>query len=365
MCAIWRCSAGGTPFIINIRRQKYLLFSVNMKQEVTQLKKSLDRRWISVILLIVMSVIFYLNKPLFLSPKNIISMLREASFTGIIACGAAFVIITGGIDNSVGSGMALTAMICANMLRFTSIPMPAALILVIILGIVLGAFNGVLVAKLSIPDFVVTLSTMNIYRGLTKVFNDTSLEALQNPMIQNQTFEKFGSKIGSVYWVTILFFLVAVITQYILRCTRLGLYTYAVGSNAQAARLTGISFSRTKIFAYSLTGLMCALAGIMTAARMMTATTEIGIGMEFSVISAIVIGGCSLQGGRGDILGVVVGTLLMTVINSGIVQMGISTYFQPVIKGIVILAAVLLDIGYSVLDEKRSRARAEADSTGE
>ena len=172
-------------------------------------------------------------------------------------------------------------------------------------------------------------------------------------MIENEIFGNFGGKVGNIYYVTILMLVMIFIAYYILKHTKMGLYTYAVGSNAKSAALTGISFKKIKIFAYTLTGFCCGVAGIMSASRMMTATTETGSGMEFSVISAIVIGGCSLQGGRGDMIGTLIGTLLMAVINSGITQLGVSTYYQSIIKGVVILAAVLLDIAYASLAEKK------------
>lgn len=313
------------------------------------------RKMVSIILLTVMIAIFSFNSPLFFSVNNFASILREASYVGIIACGMTFVVITGGIDISVGSTMALCAMVCSNMLRFTQLSLVIVIPATILLGTILGLVNGILVTKLNIPDFIVTLATMNIYRGITTVINATDVEALKNSMIQNEIFRLLGGRFGLIYLVVIIFGIILLLSHYILNHTKIGLYTYAVGSNAQAAKLTGISFIKVKIFAFTYTGLVCGIAGVMTAARMMTATTEIGVGMEFNVISAIVIGGVSLQGGRGDMLGNLVGTLLMSVINSGIVQVGISTYYQPIIKGAIIIAAVLFDIGYLYYVERRRK----------
>lgn len=320
------------------------------------------RKMISAVLLIIMVAVFSMNSPLFFSANNFASILREASYVGIIASGMTFVIITGGIDISVGSSMALCTMVCSNILRFTETPLVLTILAVLLLGSILGLLNGLLITCLNIPDFIVTLATMNIYRGLTKVINATDVDSLKNSIIQNQTFKLLGGRIGLIYLVVIVLVLMLLVSHYILNHTRTGLYTYAVGSNAQAARLTGINYDKVKIIAFTYTGLACGIAGVMTAARMMTATTEIGVGMEFSVISAIVIGGCSLQGGRGDMAGTLIGTLLMSVINSGIVQIGISTYYQPVIKGGIIIIAVLFDIGYlQYVDRKmKTKARSEA-----
>lgn len=324
------------------------------------MNSKMARKLTSIFLLIGMVAVFSINTPLFFSLNNLASILREASYVGIIACGMTFVIITGGIDISVGSTMALCAMVCSNLLRFTSVPLWAVLLGVVALGIILGMINGILVTKLNIPDFIVTLATMNIYRGITRVINATDVESLKNPMIQNQAFKLLGGRIGMIYLVVIIFGVFVLISSYLLCCTKLGLYTYAVGSNASAARLTGIRFDKIKVFAFTFTGFACSIAGILTASRMMTATTETGMGMEFNVIAAIVIGGCSLQGGKGDITGTMIGTLLMAVINSGIVQIGISTYYQPVIKGGIILAAVLFDVFYAVRPEKKGHAAANS-----
>jgi len=328
---------------------------------VIEVNDKVIRKMISIILLIVMIAIFSLNSPLFFSANNFATILREASYVGIIACGMTFVIITGGIDISVGSIMALCAMVCSNMLRFTQISLVIVILAVLLLGIGLGLLNGILVTKLRIPDFIVTLATMNIYRGITKVINATDVDSLKNSMIQNQTFKLLGGRIGLLYLVVIIFIIMLLGSHYILNNTKTGLYMYAIGSNTQAAKLTGISFENVKIFAFTYTGFASGVAGVMIAARMMTATTEIGVGMEFSVISAIVIGGCSLQGGRGDMAGTMIGVLLMSVINSGIVQIGISTYYQPIIKGIIIIIAVLFDIGYVQYVDKKTKTKVKIE----
>jgi len=328
---------------------------------VIEVNDKVIRKMISIILLIVMIAIFSLNSPLFFSANNFATILREASYVGIIACGMTFVIITGGIDISVGSIMALCAMVCSNMLRFTQISLVIVILAVLLLGIGLGLLNGILVTKLRIPDFIVTLATMNIYRGITKVINATDVDSLKNSMIQNQTFKLLGGRIGLLYLVVIIFIIMLLGSHYILNNTKIGLYMYAIGSNTQAAKLTGISFENVKIFAFTYTGFASGVAGVMIAARMMTATTEIGVGMEFSVISAIVIGGCSLQGGRGDMAGTMIGVLLMSVINSGIVQIGISTYYQPIIKGIIIIIAVLFDIGYVQYVDKKTKTKVKIE----
>ena len=298
-------------------------------------------------LFLVLLLAFSLASDSFFTRNNLISMSREAAFTGIIAVGATFVIITGGIDLSVGSAMAVSAMVCSNILRFTSHSIPVAILAALATGLACGLFNGVVITRLKLPDFIVVLASMGIFRGITKLMAATDLASMgKNAMIANRTFKLLAGRVHWFYYVVIAFVVVAVVGQFVLRRTRLGLYTYAVGSNLQSSTLSGIKAANIKIFVYALTGFLCGVSGVFTAARLMTATTETGMGMEFNVIAAVVIGGASLTGGRGDVIGTFIGTLMMAIINSGTVQIGIPTFYQPVIKGGIILAAVFFDMWY-------------------
>lgn len=279
----------------------------------------------------------------FLSVNNINSLLRESALVGIMAVGMTFVIVTGGIDLSVGSNMALTAMICANLLRYTATPMPLAILLSLAAATLCGLVNGIAITKLALPDFIVTLATMNIYRGLTKIISHNDLESLSNSMIQNSAFKALGGKLAGLYIVVWLFILLSIVGHVLLNHTKTGLYTFAIGSNSRSAILSGISFTRVKVFAYMLTGFVVGVAGVMICSRMMTATTVTGEGMEFNVIAAVVLGGTSLAGGRGSIIGSFLGALMITVISSGITQMELGSSYQYIIKGLIILAAMIFD----------------------
>ena len=279
----------------------------------------------------------------FLSADSVNSLLRESAIVGIMAVGMSFVIITGGIDLSVGSNMALTAMICANLLRYSKVPMIPAVALSLLAATACGCLNGIAITKLKLPDFIVTLAAMNIYRGLTKIISRNDLDSLNNSMIQNQAFKALGGKVASVYLVVWVFLILAVVGHLILNHTKTGLYTFAIGSNSRSATLSGISFSGVKIFAYTITGFLAVVAGVMICARMMTATTVTGEGMEFNVIAAVVLGVTSLAGGRGSIVGSFIGALMITMISSGITQMGLSSCYQYIIKGVIILIAMIFD----------------------
>ena len=208
----------------------------------------------------------------FFTSKNINLMLREAAPVGIIAVGMTFVIITGGIDLSVGSTLALTAMLCANMLRYSGIPTVPAVILSLLAGSLCGFLNGFTITKLKLPDFIVALAAMNVYRGLTKMISRNDLASISDSMIKNEAFKALSGKIGPVYISVWVFFLAAIVGYVLLNHTKTGLYTFAVGSSERSATLSGISSAKVKIFAYTLTGFLAGLAGVLISARMMTAS---------------------------------------------------------------------------------------------
>ena len=298
---------------------------------------------ITLCLFIAVLMVFFALNQAFLSSGNIISLLRESAIAGIIAVGMTFVIITGGIDLSVGSNLALTAMLCANLLRYTDTPMIASVALSILCGTACGFLNGLAISKLKLPDFIVTLATMNIYRGLTKMISRNDLESLSNSMILDEGFRSLGGKFLGIYIVIWVFFILVLAGHLLLNHTRQGRYVFAIGSNARSAILSGINFEKTKILVYTFTGLMTAIAGVMICARMMTATTVTGDGMEFTVIAGVVLGGTSLTGGRGSVIGSFLGVLMITMISSGITQMGLPSSYQYIIKGVIILLAMLFD----------------------
>jgi ribose/xylose/arabinose/galactoside ABC-type transport system permease subunit len=304
------------------------------------------RRYISLGLLVTMIIVFSLSSPYFLRTGNIVSILREASFIGIIALGQTFVILTAGIDLSVGSIMALVAMICSLLLRFTGIPVSLIILTCIAVGGLSGLFSGVAIYRLKIPDFIVTLAAMGIYRGITLMISIKDFQFVSNTLIQNETFIVLGGKIGIVYYVTIVFAVLAAAAHVLLNKTRFGTYTYAVGASPQSAELSGIRIGEIKAVVYALSGIMCAVAGIMLTARMMTATPNLGTGIEFDVIAAVVLGGCSLYGGRGDISGTIIGTLFIAFLDNGIYQFHIPSAYQTMIKAFIILIAVISDSLY-------------------
>ncbi|MGI6030822.1 MAG: ABC transporter permease [Eubacteriales bacterium] len=316
------------------------------------------RKLISVGLLLLLAVLFTLTTDTFLSTRNLFSILREAGVVGIAAVGVTFVIITAGIDLSTGSMMAVVAMACADMIRFTPLPLPVILLLGCLVGVLCGYINGLIITKLHVPDFIAVLATMNIYRGLTLMITMRDASGfVVTSRIQNRAFLALADDVGGLYFVTIAFFLMAIVGHILLKHTKFGTYTYAVGSNLKSAILSGINVSRIKQMVYALSGFCCGLGAIFTSARMGTATPELGTGFEFDVIAAVVVGGCSFSGGRGDIVGTVIGTLFMAVLNSGIYKLDIPTAYQYIIKGLIIMVVVIFDAWYQRMYEKRLKSR--------
>ncbi|KPC49900.1 ABC transporter permease subunit [Amantichitinum ursilacus] len=297
--------------------------------------------------LIVMYVAFYfLTRYLsddgtsnFMTAGNTMNILRQTSINLVLACGMTFVILTAGIDLSVGSILAVAAVL--GML--TSLPehMPMLALPVFMLsGLALGLLNGVLVAGFKINPFVVTLGTMTSLRGAAYLFADGTT-------VLNRTIPSFewlgnGAFIG-VPWLIWVAIAVVLVSWFLLRQTVLGLHIYAVGGNPQAARLTGIKVSAVLLFVYSISGLFSGIGGAMSASRLYGANGNWGTGYELDAIAAVVLGGTSLMGGVGSVWGTVVGALIIGVMNNGLTIIGLSSFWQYVAKGAVIVLAVLLD----------------------
>lgn len=290
-------------------------------------------------LLIIMAIITILN-PGFLSPTNLLNVLRQVSINALIAFGMTFVILTGGIDLSVGSILALSSAVSASLMASGMDPVLAVLI-GLLAGAVLGAINGVFIAKGKVAPFIATLATMTIYRGLTLMLTDgRPVSGLGD----SAAFEMFGR--GYFFGIpmpAITMMIAFVILYLILKKTTFGRRVYAVGGNEEAAILSGIKADRIKIYVYSLTGFLAALAGMILTSRLNSAQPTAGTMYELDAIAAVVLGGTSLTGGRGWIVGTLIGALIIGVLNNGLNLLGVSSFFQQVVKGCVILLAVLID----------------------
>ncbi|MEK4533784.1 ribose ABC transporter permease [Solibacillus sp. FSL K6-1554] len=290
-------------------------------------------------LFLIVIVITILN-PSFMTTDNILNILRQVSISALIAFGMTFVILTGGIDLSVGSTLALTGAVAATMLA-SGIDPVLTILAALLLGAILGAVNGVIIAKGKVAPFIATLATMTIYRGLTLVYTDgRPVSDLGNEI----TFQMLGKGYFFGIPVPVCTMILAFIVLYvIMHKTTFGRRVYAVGGNEAASKLSGINVDRVKIAVYSLTGMLAALSALILTSRLNSAQPTAGTSYELDAIAAVVLGGTSLTGGKGWIFGTLVGALIIGVLNNGLNLIGVSSFFQQVVKGIVILIAVLID----------------------
>lgn len=297
------------------------------------------------ILVVIMGV---LKTEYFLTSNNIFNMLKSMSRVGIMSIGMTLVIITAGIDLSVGSIMAVSSMTTARLLMLGVHPL-IAIPFGLIVGISLGMTNGLVITKLRVNPFIATLGMLSIGRGLayfiTIVGADSSgASVASNISIDNSFISFIGSGyIGDIPIQVIIMIAMVIISSLLLKYSVLGRQIYAVGSNEEAARLSGVEVNKVKIFVYAMCGFLCAIAGLIEAGMLSTAATNAGEGVELDVIAAVVIGGASLMGGRGSIIGAVIGAAIIAVIHNAFVQLQMPAYVQTITIGTVIILAVSID----------------------
>jgi putative xylitol transport system permease protein len=283
----------------------------------------------------------------FLTQGNISNVLLQTSINGVLAFGMTFVIITGGIDLSVGSVVALAGVVSASFATTMSVaaapggpyPVFVALIVGVLVGVASGAIIGPIVARFNVPPFVATLGMLSAARGLTLIYAGGRPVPALTPQ-----YRWIGT--GNVFGVpapVVIFAAVFLLSWFVLARTRFGRYVYAVGGNPRAAKTSGISVVRVRFAVYVISGGLAGIAGMLLAARTGSAVTQAGIGYELDAIAAAVIGGVSLSGGVGRVSGALIGALIMGVMNNGLDLMGIESYYQQVLKGMLIVGAVMLD----------------------
>ena len=305
-----------------------------------------------VLLVIVISIV----SPEFRTASNFLNLLRQASFNGLIAFGMTCVILSDGIDLSVGSTFALSAIICAELI-VNGVPAGLAILISLVAGTLLGAISGVLVTKGRLQPFIATLITMTAYRGLSMIVTDGKPISRLASSIETESGQYLFKVIGkgnievgsasdpfiSIPIPVIILVIALAIFYFILHKTTFGRKIYATGSNAKCANLVGVNTSKTKIIVYAISGFMAALAGLIMISRLDSAQPTLGDGYELDAIAAVALGGTSMSGGRGKIIGTFAGVLIIAVLNNGLNILGVGSYYQDVIKAIVILVAVLSD----------------------
>ncbi|PWQ94442.1 ABC transporter permease [Leucothrix arctica] len=298
--------------------------------------------------LVLLLIGFSIASPNFMQVSNIIAILQASSVNGVLAIAATLVIITGGIDLSVGTMMTFCAVIAGVVLTYAGLPLPFGILAAILAGAFCGLCSGTLVAKLKIPPFIATLGMMLILKGLSLVISGT------RPIYFNETagFDLIsrGSIIGYFFPSlpipngVLILFLVAISVSYILSRTVLGRYCFALGSNEESVRLSGVNTDRWKMAIYALSGAIVGIGGLLIASRLNSAQPALGLGYELEAIAAVVIGGTSLSGGRGTILGTLIGALIMAVLINGLRILSVAQEWQTVVTGVIIILAVYADM---------------------
>ena len=284
-------------------------------------------------------VIFPTTRTTFLTPNNMFNILRQNASNLFLATGMTMVIILGGIELSVGSVIALSGCVAAGCVVNLGLPEIVGFLAAILVGAIVGMFNGLVICKTDIPPFIVTLASMNIAKGIALVYT-------QGAPIRCMTdaFKFPGAGyVGPVPTPVILMLIVFVIAALMINRTQLGRHIYAVGGNAQAAKFSGINVSKVKFIVYTYTGIMAGIAGVVVASRLYSGQPTAGDGAEMDAIAAVVVGGTSMSGGSGRIGGTLIGVLIIGVLNNGLNLMGVDSNWQYIVKGLVILLAVYVD----------------------
>lgn len=275
----------------------------------------------------------------FFTAQNLITVLVQVSVIGIVALGMTLIIISGNIDLSVGSSMAIAGVAAAIFIRDFNIPVFIAILIAISLSVLVGLMNGFITAKGKIPAFIVTLGSVSALRGVAMIMaNGIPIGGLP----QNFNFIG-GGKVFGVPMPIIIYFVIIVITHLILTRTLMGRYAYALGGNETATKLSGIKIDSLKIKIYLFAGLLTGIGGIVLASRIRSGQPNVGIGYELDAIAACIIGGVSFNGGIGSVFGTVIGTLIMGIINNGLDLLNVQSYYQAIVKGAIVVAAVLID----------------------
>ena len=291
-------------------------------------------------LIILMAVITIINSN-FLTANNLLNLLLQVTSNALIAFGMTFVILTGGIDLSVGSILALSSALTAGLLG-SGMPVTLAILISLILGCILGMMNGLLISYGKLAPFIVTLATMTIFRGATLVY--TNGNPITKGLSDTFLFQFLGQGyIVGIPFPVIIMFIVFIVLYVLLHKTAFGNSVYAIGGNEKAAYISGVKLNKVKIIIYSISGIMASISGLIITSRLSSAQPTAGASYEMDAIAAVVLGGTSLSGGKGRILGTLIGALIIGVLNNGLNIIGVSAFWQQVVKGVVILIAVLID----------------------
>ena len=316
------------------------------------IKEILKKREITLVLLVIfMTLAVDIRAPGFTSGENINRIVNDTSILIMVAIGQFFVILTGGIDLSVGSIIAFSGMAASMLNQYNpTIPVGLVLIVGVLIGLALGAFNGLLVAFGKVPPIVATLGTMSIYRGFTFVLSKGQWVTAHEMTEAYMNLPK-GKVLGitNLIWAAIF---IAVVTIFFSRYTRSGREIYAIGGNKTAAHFVGVSEAKINMLIFSISGALCGIAGVMWTSRYAAAVNETATGFELQTVAACVLGGVNIAGGAGAIPGVIVGALFLGIINNALPVINFSPFYQMLIQGVIVLGAMYLN---TMMDNRKEK----------
>jgi len=301
-----------------------------------------------VITLLALATVLAVLKPHFLSAANLTNVVRQVSINGILAVGVTVVLLTGGVDLSLGSLVAVTGVVAAHLAHPGAYPLLVPIAAGILAGTACGAVNGAVITRCGVPSFIATLGMMTAARGLALVLSDGRPISNMSPALTRLAGDVAGVPIPALILIA-----VAALVAWMLKNLRWGRYLYAVGGNAQAARAAGIRVRGVIFLAYALCGALAGLAGIVLAARITTGQPNAGVAYELDAIAAVVIGGTRLSGGVGGVGGTLLGVLLMGVIGNGLDLLSVPSYYQQIVKGLIIIGAVWFDRCHQTSEKER------------
>ncbi len=302
------------------------------------MRASSIKSWGLAIALVAISLALSFAKPTFLTVPNLLNVMRQISINGILAVGVTYVLLTGGVDLSLGSLVALSGVVAATLAHPNQHALAVPVLVGVLTGTLCGAVNGLVVTHGKVAPFIATLGMMTVARGLALVVSGG------RPVSNlGAEFTRLGGDVAGLPIPLMVLAGIALLAFVVLRNLRLGRYVYAIGGNEAAARASGIDVAAVKLFAYSACGATAGVAGVVLAARVTTGQPNAGVGYELDAIAAVVIGGTSLSGGVGGIGGTILGALLIGVINNGLDLLNVTSYYQAIVKGIIIVGAVWLD----------------------
>ena len=296
------------------------------------------------IAVVALFIIFSITARNFFTMRSIISLALQTSTITLMGIGVTFAIITGGIDLSIGSVVALAGTV-AVMVAIAGVPLWLSMVIGLLVGALCGLLNGLMVTKLKLPPFIATLGMMMVARGVALTITNANAWPAPDGFgeLGNGTMFGTGAKFPGIPYPVILMVLVAILFHFILSKTKIGRYTYAVGSNEEAARLSGIKVSQVKLVSYMICGLLAGLVGIILASRMVTSQPNSAVGYELNAIASSVIGGTSLMGGVGTVGGAVIGSFIIGILTVGLTMAGANYFMQQIVIGLVVIGAVTID----------------------